>query len=63
MGELMDSITVYYLFIMSTDIDECLSSPCHSNAMCNNTAGGFTCSCNYGYTGDGVGSCCKLIII
>ena len=35
------------------DIDECLSSPCHPNATCNNTDGSFTCACVGGYSGDG----------
>ena len=48
---------------MSIDVDECLFNPCHSNAMCNNTVGSFMCSCDFGYVGDGIISCCKLIII
>ena len=39
----------------STDIDECAAqSPCHTNALCTNTLGSFTCACNAGYTGDGL---------
>ena len=26
---------------------------CDANATCANTVGGFTCSCNSGFTGDG----------
>ena len=40
------------MFCLS-DIDECISDPCHSNATCNNTIGSFTCTCVSGYTGDG----------
>ena len=36
-----------------SDIDECLSSPCHTNATCNNTIGSFICKCEKGFTGDG----------
>ena len=36
-----------------TDIDECASSPCHSNATCFNTAGSFHCVCKTGFTGGG----------
>ena len=38
------------------DIDECEtgSDNCHENAQCTNTEGSFTCSCNPGYTGDGI---------
>ncbi|XP_078609800.1 uncharacterized protein LOC144881035 isoform X2 [Branchiostoma floridae x Branchiostoma japonicum] len=37
------------------DINECTSTShdCHEHAHCNNTAGGFTCSCSEGFTGDG----------
>ena len=26
---------------------------CHQKAMCNDTEGSYTCTCNSGYTGDG----------
>ena len=42
---------------MFLDIDECLSAAnnCHNEyATCFNTDGSFTCSCNSGYSGDGV---------
>ena len=35
------------------DIDECASSPCHTNAMCADTNGSFTCTCLGGFSGDG----------
>ena len=47
------------------DINECGSDDlnnCHENAQCTNTEGSFTCSCNPGYTGDGVNCTSKLII-
>lgn len=39
-----------------TDVNECLTNNggCSANATCTNTVGGRTCSCNAGYTGDGV---------
>ena len=39
-----------------TDINECENGDdnCNENANCTNTEGSFTCSCNPGYTGDGV---------
>ena len=36
-----------------SDIDECLSDPCDSNATCNNSVGSFICTCDSGYSGDG----------
>ena len=38
------------------DIDECTSGAdnCGINAVCTNTHGNFTCTCQHGYTGDGV---------
>jgi cysteine-rich repeat protein len=39
-----------------TDIDECgaMTDNCDANATCSNTPGSFSCTCNAGYTGDGV---------
>ncbi len=38
------------------DVDECAASNggCAANAACTNTSGGRTCTCNNGYTGDGI---------
>ena len=33
--------------VSHTDIDECLQQPC--DQVCNDTDGGFECSCNDGY--------------
>ena len=45
-----------YRFHSLIDIDECANATtndCDSNAMCTNTVGSFTCTCNQGYTGNG----------
>ena len=45
------------LHVLYLDINECESdvlNNCHENAQCTNTEGSFTCSCNPGYTGNGV---------
>ena len=41
---------------LHVDINECErdEDSCHENANCTNTEGSYTCSCNPGYTGDGV---------
>ena len=38
------------------DIDECSeeSDNCHEDATCTNSVGSFDCTCNAGYSGDGV---------
>jgi len=47
----------------ATDIDECsVSSPCSTNATCSNTNGSFICSCDSGYSGDGL-TCDGIIYI
>ena len=39
--------------LCNTDINECTSNPCDSNAICNNTFGSFVCQCNVGFSGNG----------
>ena len=41
---------------MYPDVNECMAatSPCDANAECTNSAGSFSCSCNTGFTGDGM---------
>ena len=45
-----------YIHTFLIDIDECTTEAdnCDTNAACTNNPGSFTCSCNQGYTGDGV---------
>ena len=49
-GEILSELAFSYFFL---DINECLTSLCHSEGTCANTAGSFTCACNAGYTGNG----------
>ncbi|XP_068711961.1 fibropellin-3-like isoform X2 [Montipora foliosa] len=39
-----------------TDLDECkiATHTCHVDATCNNTVGSYNCTCNQGFTGDGI---------
>ena len=42
---------------MNIDIDECVASmdnDCDTDANCINTPGNYSCTCNKGYTGDGM---------
>ena len=45
------------------DIDECAtdSDNCHTNADCTNTEGGFTCTCQSLYYGDGISCSGKIV--
>ena len=38
-----------------TDTDECgeRTHNCHENATCSDVVGGFNCTCNTGFTGNG----------
>jgi hypothetical protein len=41
---------------VAADLDECAMgvAPCSADATCTNTLGGFTCTCNEGFQGDGL---------
>ena len=43
-------------FPLSTDVNECERDldNCALNAACTDTIGNFTCTCNIGYSGNGV---------
>ena len=47
-------------FTHCVDIDECLNQSCHLNATCNITVGSFICTCDVGYSGDGL-NCSGLV--
>lgn len=42
--------------VLVSDINECTDSlhNCHADGICTNTNGSFYCTCQVGYTGDGV---------
>ena len=48
-------IRYYLLFLFIQDIDECLTRAhrCQADATCINTVGGYNCTCDPGYGGDG----------
>ena len=50
--------SIYYF----ADINECeaLTHHCSSNAFCNNTKGSYICTCEPGYTGNGVNCTGKI---
>ena len=45
------------------DIDECAigTSNCDMNALCQNSIGSFTCTCNVGYMGNGI-TCSGMLL-
>ena len=61
--QLLNSVVYHSMDVSLSDIDECAAeSPCHSNGMCTNTPGSYTCACNDGYTGDGT-TCTGMISV
>ena len=49
----------------STDIDECSEAVdrCNMNAVCTDTDGSFTCTCQVGFSGDGLTCASKKCVI
>ena len=59
-----DDFQLLHVLYLIVDLNECEgddSSNCHENAQCTNTEGSFICSCNPGYTGDGVNCTSKIL--
>ena len=46
-------MTSTYVLIFPV-IDQCAGNPCDSNALCEVMDDSFTCTCNAGYSGDGL---------
>ena len=46
-------LCLFFFFFFDIDINECLQSPCHPNAICTNNYGNFTCECKRNYIGNG----------
>ena len=46
----------FFFFFFVTDIDECTTNEhnCDLAATCGNSIGSFDCTCNSGYSGDGL---------
>jgi hypothetical protein len=43
------------------DVDECQTAgACNENAVCSNTVGNFTCTCESGFQDDGAGNCVRV---
>lgn len=51
--ELLKNGNLFLHNFFSSDIDECLTSPCSTIGFCTNTPGSFSCQCSVGYTGNG----------
>ena len=49
-------VNIRYSLQSILDIDECraVAGPCAANATCTNTDGSYECTCNSGYTGNGI---------
>ena len=47
--------TAHFVFLHSTDVDDCLCDPCQNGGTCHNYPGGYWCDCVEGITGP---NCC-----
>ncbi|KAL4616642.1 hypothetical protein GN956_G21922 [Arapaima gigas] len=44
----------------TVDVDECVSAPCPTGSVCENTRGSFTCECPLGYSLENGRSCTRV---
>jgi hypothetical protein len=60
---LYDTLTKIIRLYFILDIDECADGRhnCSINGVCDNTTGSFTCTCDWGFIGDGY-SCKRMYI-
>uniref|UniRef100_A0A0G4GSQ9 EGF-like domain-containing protein n=1 Tax=Chromera velia CCMP2878 TaxID=1169474 RepID=A0A0G4GSQ9_9ALVE len=58
-------VSIADIELIGTVLDLCGggSHNCDGNATCTNAGSSFTCTCNSGFTGDGVSSCSALTLI
>ena len=52
---------LYLLPLNVLEIDECISNPCHTNAVCQDGINAHDCTCQEGFTGDGTTCAGNLI--
>ena len=47
--------SAYMSLLTESDVNECTEGThtCHAQAYCTDTVGGYSCTCNSGYTGSG----------
>ena len=50
------------LLILIDEDECCVGTFCHMNSSCSDTLGGFTCSCNDGFTWNGT-DCAGMLIL
>lgn len=47
----MQNTSILFDLIHSSDVDECVNSPCGENVPCINVEGSYSCECLDGWTG------------
>ena len=58
---------LYFLFVFTLcrrhliDVNECVTSPCHPNATCEDTIGSYNCRCDLGFSGNGTTCASKSV--
>ena len=51
MSDLVKNHAILNRECFAVNIDECASTPCQNDAVCNDGVAGYTCSCVAGYEG------------